>query len=470
MGVYKEIDERDIAYFEGIIGRGNLILDNEELLNYASDETEDLIFPPGIVLKPDKTEEVAQILAYCNNNKIPVTPIGAKTGLSGGALAVFKGVGLSMERFNRILKIDENNLQLVVEPGVITQVLQEEVEKKGLFYAPDPASRGSCFIGGNLAENSGGPRALKYGVTKDFVLNLEVVLTNGEIINTGANTLKNATGYNLTQLMVGSEGTLGVITKATLKLLSKPQLQLLLLVPFKSEHKACEAVAEIFKSGITPSALEFMEKDAIKYAIDFIGEAPFIINESDQAHLLIELDGRYEDVLMREAEELFHLLEVYETGEILMAQSQAEKDKLWSLRRKVGEAVKAQSVYKEEDTVVPRFELANLLKGVKEIGAIYGFKSVCYGHAGDGNLHINILKEDMDDEKWDSGLEKAIREIFTLTISLGGTLSGEHGIGLVQKNYMPLAFSEKELSLMKEIKSVFDPHHILNPGKIFPDA
>jgi glycolate oxidase len=470
MGDYKEIDERDIAYFEGVLGNEGVITTNEVLIDYGHDETEDLNYPPSVLLKPHTSKEISKILSYCHQNEIPVTTIGARTGLSGGALSVYKGVGLSMENFNRILNIDENNLQVSVQPGVITQVLQEEVEKKGLFYAPDPASRGSCFIGGNLAENSGGPRALKYGVTKDFVLNLEVVLANGEIIHTGANTLKNSTGYNLTQLIIGSEGTLGVITEARLKLLSKPKFQLLLLVPFLEESAACDAVAEIFKSGITPSAIEFMEQEAIQYAIDFIGERPFEVKNDEKAHLLIELDGKFEDVLMREAEELFELLGNFPIGEILLAQSEAEKDKLWSLRRKVGEAVKAQSIYKEEDTVVPRYELANLLRGVKKIGATYGFKSVCYGHAGDGNLHINILKEDMDDAKWNNDLDKAIKEIFELTVSLGGTLSGEHGIGLVQKNYMNIAFSEAEIELMRSIKNVFDPKHIMNPGKILPDV
>lgn len=470
MGEYKEIDERDIAYFEGILGTEGVFSTKEVLLEYGHDETEDLNFPPGVLVKPSTSKDISKILSHCNQHKIPVTTIGARTGLSGGALSVYKGVGLSMEKFNRILEIDENNLQVSVQPGVITQVLQEEVEKKGLFYAPDPASRGSCFIGGNLAENSGGPRALKYGVTKDFVLNLEVVLANGEIIQTGANTLKNSTGYNLTQLLVGSEGTLGIITEARLKLLSKPKFQLLLLVPFTEESAACEAVAEIFKSGITPSAIEFMERDAIEYAIDFIGEAPFEVGADEKAHLLIELDGKFEDVLMREAEELFELLANFPIGEILLAQSEAEKDKLWSLRRKVGEAVKAQSIYKEEDTVVPRYELAELLKGVKRIGSSYGFKSVCYGHAGDGNLHINILKEEMNDEEWNKGLEKAIKEIFELTVKLGGTLSGEHGIGWVQKNYMNIAFSNTEIELMRSIKKVFDPNNIMNPGKILPDV
>jgi glycolate oxidase len=426
------------------------------------------MFPPDVVLRPGAVNEVSAILKYCSEQMIPVTPLGARTGLSGGALSVHGGVGLSMERFNRILDIDVLNGQVTTEPAVITQVLQEECAAKGWYYAPDPASRGSCWIGGNIAENSGGPHAVKYGVTKDFVLNLEVVLPDGQIIWTGANTLKNSTGYNLTQLMVGSEGTLGVITKAVLRLVPLPRHQLLMLVPFRSAEKACEAVSAIFRAGITPSALEFMERDAIELAMQWVGESPVQVDDEVAAHLLIEVDGNHTESLMADCEVISEVVASFEAGEILFADDQAQKDQLWKLRRKVGEAVKSHSVYKEEDTVVPRYRLPDLLRGVKEIGARYGFHSVCYGHAGDGNLHVNILRGDMDPKVWDETLPVAIRELFELTVRLGGTLSGEHGIGLVQKQYMDIPFSDYQLNLMKQIKQVFDPKGILNPGKIFP--
>lgn len=458
-----------IDFFKEILG-DRVFLDGESLEKYAHDETEDLVYLPSVVLKPKTTDEVSKIMSYCYKNDIKITPQGARTGLSGGALPVNKSVALSMEYFNQIIDIDEKNLQLTVEPAVITQVLQEAVAEKGLFYPPDPSSKGSCFIGGNLAENSGGPKACKYGVTADYVLNLEVVLPNGDVIWTGANTLKNSTGYNLTQLMVGSEGTLGIITKAVLRLIPMPSNSLLMLVPFNSAEKACEAVSAIFRSGITPSGLEFMERDALDWVIDFLDDKSIQIEESVQAHLLIEVDGNYPEVLMQECEKIMGVVEAYEAGEILFAESQAQKDKLWVMRRQVAEAVKSQSVYKEEDTVVPRFELPKLLKGVKEIGNRYGFKSVCYGHAGDGNLHINIIKGDLSDDVWKNELPKAISELFELTVKLRGTLSGEHGIGLVQKQYMPIAFNQVQLELMKSIKQVFDPKGILNPGKIFPDT
>lgn len=465
---YKKIDSNDIAFFKTLLNEEDIIEQSEKRTLYGSDETEDLIFIPDLVLIPQSSEQISSILNYCNKHKIPVTPRGAGTGLSGGALPVYGGVVISMKRFNKIITIDENNLQVIVEPGVITQVLQEAVIEKGLYYPPDPSSRGSCFIGGNLAECAGGPRAVKYGVTKDYVLNCEVVLPNGEIIWTGANVLKNSTGYNLTQLMVGSEGTLGIITKIVLKLIPYPNQTIVMLVPFPEAGKACEAVAAVFKAGVIPSALEFMERDAIDWTLKFKKDIALSIAENEQAHLLIEVDGNDWDSMRRDAEKIAEVMDSYSALNIYYAESADEKNALWKLRRSVAEAVKSNSVYKEEDTVVPRYYLPQLLKGVKEIGHKYGFKSVCYGHAGDGNLHVNILKGDLDDDTWNKEIPKGIREIFELCIKLGGTLSGEHGIGYVQKNYMDIAFNQTQLALMKGIKKVFDPNGILNPGKIFP--
>ena len=464
--MHKPIDASDIVFFVSLLG-DRCLTDIENLTKYGHDETEDLQFPPDVVLKPETVEEVSEIMRYAFEKSIIVTPSGARTGLSGGALPVKKGIALSMERFNKILSIDEKNHQVTTEPGVITEVLQNAVKEQGLFYPPDPASKGSCFIGGNVAENSGGPKAVKYGVTKDYVLNLEVVLPNGDVIWTGANVIKNATGYNLTQLIVGSEGTLAIITKIVLHLIPHPTTDLLMLVPFFDAEKACEAVAAIFRAGITPSGLEFMERDALIYTQQFINEDSVQIGENHAAHLLIEVDGFDNELLMQDCEKIMSVLENFETDEILFAESQDQKDSLWKIRRKCGEAVKAQSIYKEEDTVVPRYELPKVLRHVKKLGQIYGFKSVCYGHAGDGNLHINILKGELTDDQWDTELPKAIRELFTEIVKLGGTISGEHGIGLVQKPYMDIAFSEVSLNLMREIKNVFDPKGILNPHKIF---
>ena len=463
---YKKINIDDLSFFREVIGEEDVFSNKEKLFEYSHDETEDLSFLPEIVLKPKTTDQISQVLSYCNKHIIAVTPIGGRTGLSGGCLPVKGGVALSMERFNSILQIDEKNLQATVETGVINQVFRDAVEDKGLFYPPDPASKGSCQLGGNLAENAGGPKALKYGVTKDYVLNLEVVLATGELIWTGANVLKNSTGYNLTQLMVGSEGTLGIITKIVFKLIPKPFKDITMLVPFYSAEKACEAVSAVFRKGITPSALEFIERDAIDWTLKYT-DIKMQIQEDIMAHLLVEVDGNNLDLLYNDCERISDVMQEFECGEILIADSVTEKEQLWRLRRSIGEAVKSNSIYKEEDTVVPRAELANLLKSVKEIGFSYGFQSVCYGHAGDGNLHINIIKGNMSDEKWNDNIKNAIREIFEKTKKLGGTISGEHGIGLVQKEYMDIVLSDTNMNLQKGIKDLFDPNRILNPGKIF---
>ena len=456
-----------IESFKNIIGEKFVLVDEESLNHYAHDETEDLHFPPEVVLRPRTAEEISQILKICNKEKIPVTPRGAGTGLSGGALPHMGGVLLSTDRINTILQIDERNLQVTTEPGVITEVLQDAMKEKQLFYPPDPSSRGSCFIGGNISENSGGPKAVKYGVVKDYVLNLEVVLPTGEIIWTGANVLKNSTGYNLTQLVVGSEGTLGIVTKIVLRLIPLPKHDLLMLVPFYSAENACAAVSAVFRAGYTPSAMEFMERDALEWVTRFVESSTVKIEDKVQAHLLVEVDGNNIDVLMQELEGISAIMQQFECGEILFAENAQQKAELWKLRRRVAEAVKSNSIYKEEDTVVPRAELPALLKGVKEVGKKYGFQSVCYGHAGDGNLHVNIIKGDLTDEQWNGTIKEGIREIFELTKSLGGTLSGEHGIGLVQKEFMPIVFDDTQMRLMKEIKKIFDPNNILNPGKIF---
>ncbi|PWV47513.1 FAD-binding oxidoreductase [Chitinophaga sp. S165] len=464
---FAKVNTRHLEAFREIVGATYVIVDTESLDNYAHDETEDLHYLPEVVLKPDTTEQLSRIMRLCQQEGLPVTPRGGGTGLSGGALPQWGGVLISMERFNRILDLDERNLQVTTEPGVITEVLQDAVKEKGLFYPPDPSSRGSCFIGGNIAENSGGPKAVKYGVVKDYVLNLEMVLPSGDVIWTGANVLKNATGYNLTQLVVGSEGTLGIVTKIVLRLIPLPKFNLLMLVPFRSAENACAAVSAIFRAGFTPSAMEFMERDALDWASKYVDSSTVKIEDDVQAHLLIEVDGNYTEVLMQEMEGIAGVVTEFDCGEILFAEDHQQKEELWKLRRRVAEAVKANSVYKEEDTVVPRAELPVLLKGVKDIGHKYGFHSVCYGHAGDGNLHVNIIRGELTEEQWNGTLKEGIREIFLLVKQLGGTISGEHGIGLVQKSYMDVIFDNTSMQLMRQIKQVFDPSNILNRGKIF---
>ena len=456
-----------IEQFKKIVGDSFVIIDEASLHQYGHDETEELLYLPQLALRPSTADEISQIMKICNQYKIPVTPRGAGTGLSGGALPHLGGVLIATDRLNKILEIDERNLQVTTEPGVITEVLQNAVKEKGLFYPPDPSSKGSCFIGGNIAENSGGPKAVKYGVVRDYVLNLEIVLPTGEIIWTGSNVLKNSTGYNLTQLIVGSEGTLGIVTKIVLKLIPLPKYDLLMLVPFKSLEKASEAVSAIFRAGFTPSALELMEIDALMIVSEEVGSSSVPVTPDTAAHLIIEVDGNHMETLMSEMEAIGELLLQFDCGEIYFADDHQQKNGLWKLRRRVAEVVKKKGYTIEEDTVVPRAALPDLIKGVKELGDQYGFSAVCYGHAGDGNLHIRLNKPGIPNSYGSEEMHTILRELFVLVKKLGGTISGEHGVGLIQKGYMDVIFDPVHFRLMKEIKRAFDPNSILNVGKIF---
>lgn len=461
------ITDKVLQQFTDIVSKEHVCIDDNALEQYGKDETETLYFKPDIVLKPSTPQQISEILKICNAHAIAVTPRGAGTGLSGGALPHLGGVVISTERLNKILDIDERNLQVTTEPGVITELLQQAVADKGLFYPPDPASKGSCFIGGNISENSGGPRAVKYGVVKDYVLNLEVVLPTGEIIWTGANVLKNSTGYNITQLIVGSEGTLGIVTKIVLRLIPLPKHDLLMLAPFANLEKACEAVSAIFRAGFTPSALELVEIDALKIVSSMVDSHTVPVNDDIEAHLLIEVDGNDAELLFKDMEQIAAVLEQYEAGELFFAEDAQQKEELWKLRRKVAEYVKMVGYTIEEDAVVPRAELPKLIRGLKALGRQHEFDVVAYGHAGDGNLHIRIRKEGSPDSYKNAVMDVIIRELFLLVKNLGGTISGEHGIGLIQKGFMDIMFEEKQLQLMRNIKKVFDPNGILNAGKIF---
>ncbi|MCI0473784.1 MAG: FAD-binding protein, partial [Ignavibacteria bacterium] len=322
-------------------------------------------------------------------------------------------------------------------------------------------------IGGNVAECSGGPRAAKYGVTRNYVLALEFVTPEGEIINTGSKTIKNVTGYSLTQLLCGSEGTLGIITKITLRVISLPRCKKLLLIAYPDVNNCISSVSEIYLSGINPSALEFLEKDAVRAAETQLSKI-FPNNQAD-AHLLIELDGNDINQIDSDIQKIAEVVEKFSALDIIVAEDPGKIEELWQLRRSVGEAVKSISVYKEEDTVVPRAKLPELLSGVRAVCSEYGIRCICYGHAGDGNLHVNILKENLTGEYWTKYVNIAIKEIFELTVSLGGTISGEHGIGYSQKEFLPIALSDEEILLLQRIKKAFDPGNILNPGKIIPN-
>ncbi len=451
-----------------LLGTSAVFTQADKIEKHARDFTKDLYFPPGVVVTPSNTEEVSKIMALCYENYIPVSVQGALSGLTGSALATHGGVALSMQRFDKILEIDEKNYQVIVEPGVITEYLQNVLQGQGLYYPPDPAGRGYSFIGGNIATNAGGPRCVKYGVTRDYVLNLEIVLPHGEVMWTGANTLKNSTGYNLTQLITGSEGTLAVITKIVLKLLPYPPFKLLMLALFGKAEEACAVVADIFKSGVIPSSLEFMDKVTMDYAIRYVGSPPFPISPDYDAMLLIEVDGNDMDVLQHDCEKIADVLNQFGVGDILFADSEAQKSELWKLRRNAANAVTTLSyAMVTEDTVVPRTKLPELLRGVKKIGEEFGLKTSNMGHIGDGNIHFSIISDEPTTEYWRIKSLEGKREIYRLVRKLGGMLSAEHGIGYLQKPFMNEFFKETHIDILRGIKKAFDPRGILNPSKVF---
>lgn len=463
---FNKVTEEVLSKLRAAIGDDGVITAEETLRPFASDYTEDLVFMPEVACLPRTTAQIQEMMRIATEHRVPVTPRAGGTGLSGGALPVLGGILLSCHRMNAIVEIDRENLIAVVEPGVITQVLQEEVEKLGLFYPPDPASRGSCTLGGNVAENAGGPRAVKYGVTKDFVMGLEAVLADGSLIHTGGKLYKDVTGYNLTQLLVGSEGTLAITTKIFLKLLPWPPHRKVLLAPFQSLDAAAHAVTAVFMKGVQPSACELIERDAAQCAVRQLGkEWP---HPDAAAHLLLEADGHSAERVDEEALLMGEACMEAGAEDVFLAEDERRMREIWSLRRSIGEAVKSINIYKEEDTVVPRNKIPELIRGVKAIAARYGILTICYGHAGDGNIHCNIIKT-VDDETWQKVLPVAIKEIFEHTASLGGQVSGEHGIGYVQREFLPLTQGASEIGLMRRIKDQFDPMGILNPGKIFPE-
>jgi glycolate oxidase len=468
MTTFNPVTPAFIEKLTSALGSGAVFTDSDRLEKHARDFCLDLYFLPDVVVTPEDTLQVSKIMSLCNEHFIPVTVQGARSGLTGSALPVHGGLVLSMERFDQILEIDEKNYQVTVEPGVITEHLQNILQERGLYYPPDPAGRGYSHIGGNIATNAGGPRCVKYGVTRDYVLNLEVVLPNGEVMWTGANTLKNSSGYNLTQLITGSEGTLAVVTKIVLRLIPFPPFNLLMLALFQKAEDACTVVADIFKCGVIPSALEFMDKVTIDYAVRYVGSSPFPISPDYEAMLLIEVDGNNMDVLQQDCEKIADVLSQFQVGDILFADSEAQKNELWKLRRNAANAINTLAkAMVTEDTVVPRTKLPELLRGVKKIGEELGLKTSNLGHIGDGNIHFSIISDEPATEEWKRKSIQGKREIYKLVKTLGGMLSAEHGIGYLQKPFTDIFFGETHLSILRGIKNAFDPKGILNPGKVF---
>ncbi len=448
-----------------ILGPGRVVTDPEILCSYGRDETSDLCAAPDALVRAESTVEVSAVLSFCREHRLPVVPRGAGTGVTGGAVPIEGGIVLSLEKMNRILEIDRENMTATVEPGAITRDIQEAALAAGLMYPPDPASLDSCSIGGNVAENAGGPRAVKYGTTKDYILGLEFVLPGGQIVSTGGKIVKNATGYNLAGILIGSEGTLAVITKIILRLIPAPLHSTDILIPFPSIEEATRAVHGMLVERIVPAAIEFMERDALLLVSSFLGGSiPF---PDAGAHLLIQVDGSSEDAVHLEIDRIGSLPGV-DRESIIAAETPLQRERLWKTRRSIREAIHAASpIFLAEDCVVPRSKIPEFLGDLKALFESRGLRSVMFGHAGDGNVHIDVLKGDMEDRAWRDGLPGLKREIYRRAIALGGTITGEHGIGCVRKDYLCLALSDDEIALLRRIKKAFDPEGILNPGKIF---
>jgi len=465
--MYKKVDPEVVERLREIVGADNVLLEAEDMEPYSHDEVVGLRADPEVVVKVTSTEQVSQIFKLAQHDRIPVTPRGAGMGLSGGAVPVCGGIILSLEKMNRILEIDKENLMVTVEPGVITGDLHRAVEAEELFYPPDPASLDSCSIGGNIAEGAGGPRAVKYGVTKDYVCGLEAVLPSGEVITCGGKLVKNVTGYNLIQLLIGSEGTLAVVTKIILRLLPLPKLLVDLLVPFNDFQAAANTVSDIIAHRIIPTTIEFMERDSLLACERYLGkELPF---HDAAAHLLIQLDSNHKDAIDADYDKVADICLKNDALDVLVAVGPRDRDRLWEARRAIIDALKKESpINHMEDVVVPRAEIPALLKGIRELAERYAVRIISFGHAGDGNVHVNVLKDDLADERWEEIISLLVEEIYRLTLSLGGTITGEHGIGAIRRKYLPLALDRVQIEIMEKIREVFDPNRILNPAKIFP--
>lgn len=458
------METKIIKELKYIVGKEFIYSDYETRLCYAYDALNRKYLPDLVVL-PGSTAEISTIMVLANREHLPVTPRGAGSGLTGGALAVNGGVIVSLERMKRIIKIDEENLIAVVEPGVITGDLHRAVENRGLFYPPDPASLDFCTLGGNVAECAGGLRAVKYGVTKDYVLGLEVVLPTGEVISTGVETVKGVVGYDLTKLLVGSEGTLGIITRIILKLIPKPPCRITLLAIYDKVVDAARTVTEILKARLLPATLEFMDQNCIRAVESYLQMG---LPTDAQALLLIEDDGGEQQVRLN-GEKLKQICQSQGAREVKIARNENEAEDFWRARRAISPSLGRIAPQRiSEDVTVPRNLLPQLIEATQQISQRFQLNSANFGHAGDGNIHVNILCDPREKEEWERA-EQAIKEILIKVVEMGGTISGEHGIGVAKLPYIGIELGEAGISLMKKIKTLFDPNNILNPGKIFPE-
>lgn len=458
------IEYRHREQFKKIVGDENFYDDPAHLIAYCYDATRER-YKPDCVIYPKNEKDVSDILRYCNQNAIAVVPRGAGSGFTGGALPACGGIVLAMEKyFNQILEIDEKNLIARVQPGVVNKQFQESVEKKGLFYPPDPASQEYSTLGGNVSENAGGMRAAKYGITKDYVMALRAVLPNGEIIRAGKKTIKDVAGYNIAGILIASEGSLAVITEITLKLIAKPKFKQSAMGVFSSIEDAMNAVYKAMASGVTPVAMEFLDNLTIRAVEEKFHKG---LPTQAGAILITQVDGDITEQIKWQLEKIKECFEKNGCLEFKIAQNEQEEADLWFARRNASQSIAIYGKKKlNEDITVPRSQLPELLKRISEVSKKYGFKIPCFGHTGDGNVHTNVMVPNPEDKQQLQKGYEAIEEIFKITVFLEGTLSGEHGIGLSKAPFMPLAFSSSEMELFRSIKRAFDPNNILNPGKM----
>ena len=459
------IEKKVLSSLKAIVGKDNVHTDKSDKITHSYDATRKS-YLPDVVVYAESAEQVSEIVKLANSHLIPLIARGAGSGFTGGTLPIKGGIVLVLTKMDRILGIDTDNLIAVVEPGVVTSALQKEVEKVGLFYPPDPASKDFSTLGGNVAECAGGPRCVKYGVTKDYILGLEVVTATGEIIRTGGKTLKNVVGYDLTKLFVGSEGTLGVVTEIILKLLPKPEAKKTMLVQFETIHGAARGVAEIIRAKIIPTTLEFLDAATISCIRDI---SPFPLPEECRAILIIEVDGDGE-VIERQAARIMEVIQPLGVLDTRIASTAEESEKIWQVRRNVSTSLRKVNPDKfNEDIVVPRSKVPEMISALEGLSEKYGVPIVNFGHAGDGNIHVNIMV-DLAEEGMEDTVHKVMDEIFRSALALEGSISGEHGIGTSKMNYLGMEIDSATVGYMQRIKTAFDPNNILNPGKIFQSS
>ncbi|HVE82866.1 MAG TPA: FAD-linked oxidase C-terminal domain-containing protein [Myxococcales bacterium] len=460
--VSTELMERARHALGAVLDVKQMRWDQDMLATYGHDESDTGDFPPDLVVFPESTEEVQAIFRVCQQAGVPVTPVAARTGKSGGSLPLQGGVSMTLERMNKVKSISVEDLTCVVEPGLNTGELMRAVEAKGLFYPPDPNSWEMCSIGGNVAENAGGPRALKYGVTRDYVIGLQWVLPSGDVIRPGRQTIKGVAGYDLVGLFVGSEGTLGVATEITLQLIPLPRHVKTALLIFPSVVDAARGVSAVLAAGILPRTLELLDDVSVR-AVDGRG---FNFPPGTRAAVIAETDGNAEDATFAELAALGEVAQRHGAQEILVAQSEDQRQKLWAARRVVSTALRAMKPHKiSEDICVPRSRIPEVIEKLKAMGEELGLTVATYGHAGDGNLHANILYEGPHER---AKVDQAIERMLQLTVSVGGTITGEHGVGYAKRDYLPLEQAPELIALQKRIKHLLDPRGLLNPGKMFP--